>query len=384
LKDIAEGMPDGEIPFAFGGEKGAKRRAHARHYMEKLINLEVTIPQMDGEAAAALIHGTSPDKLNLTDQDRRWLKNLKPTIEMSMRSAGLVMRLLLIAVIAGYFWNYGGELYQKITTVPVKEVETVKVVPDKVSKTSIDEEFVETTHVSIEESVENSVPLAEPEIPPTPISAHWNRQELWVLVPVLALLMTLIGWQFLRRAYQINKDIEYDPDTFVKALGEANRVIESVNSTPRAVKRFMNRIRFASARMRTIHYQTGILDWLAIRMGWVSEGFEDKAEGMPRINDPKVIALGTMEALIQDLPDPELGIPDLYVIIDHFVEERSDRTGAQEIGENIKNILRNSGVTLDDYSNYFQTMGSSSLDNIGLDDGKADQPLEPEIKAVVN
>jgi hypothetical protein len=91
-----------------------------------------------------------------------------------------------------------------------------------------------------------------------------------------------------------------------------------------------------------------------------------------------------MEALIQDLPDPELGIPDLYVIIDHFVEGRSDRTGAQEIGENIKNILRNSGVTLDDYSNYFQTMGSSSLDNIGLDDGKADQPLEPEIKAVVN
>jgi WD40 repeat protein len=394
LGAIAEGMPDSEIPFAFGEGKGDKSRAYARHYMEKLINLEITIPPMDANAAAALVEGTANGEPDLEDRDKEWLQKTRPAIQSALRASAFAVRLLVLGVIGAYFWQYGNSLYSRVNASKaevVQEQSHLEIAlgsaspsgtaqqdrPEtRIASATIDQDDTQPSTVS---AANSDVALAKPEEAPQPVTPIWNKQELWVLLPLLAFLMLLIAWVFLRRAYEIRKNVEHDPQTFITALSEANRVIEGVNGTPRAVKRFMNRMRFASARMRNIHYQTGLLDWVAERLKWVTENFADGSEEKSRIKDPQIIAIGTMEAFVQHLPDPDQVPATPDALIDEFVAQRTDKEEARKIAGSVKALLKKAGVRKTHLQDYVRTMNASSS---AAGAPKDSPPVENKLKAI--
>ena len=64
----------------------------------------------------------------------------------------------------------------------------------------------------------------------------------------------------------------------------------------------MNRMRFASTRMRKINYQTGLLDWIAARLGWVSNSFEQNAISKSPLDDRALIGIGLIDRYLGKLP----------------------------------------------------------------------------------
>ena len=57
FEDIVEGLPDDELMFVVGDKNDAagRRRAFARHYLEKLINIEVPVPKLTQPQALAIL-----------------------------------------------------------------------------------------------------------------------------------------------------------------------------------------------------------------------------------------------------------------------------------------------------------------------------------------
>ncbi len=358
LKDIADGIPDREIPFNFGGEKDGKRRAYARHYMEKLINLEITIPQMTPQAAAELAEAGERQAQTSDEIDKQWLTRSRPLILRGLRAASLATRTAIILVAGGAFWHYGGDLYAKVVQPSGDEPpDPPQTQPGDTDGDSVPNESGAAGEADVGTGGEQV--LAQPEPPPTPISAQWNYEEMWVLAPALALAVLLALWLFARRAYTISKNVEHDPDTFVDALKEANMVIEGVNGTPRAIKRFMNRMRFASARMRQIHYQVGFVDRVARGMGWVSKEFETRAESAPTIADKQVVALGATEVFLRRLPDPDTDHPEPRKLIDNYLGRIDQASQVNEIGEKIKKLLVAAKVGKAEMKTYSRTLHSS-------------------------
>ncbi|WP_305986093.1 P-loop NTPase fold protein [Roseibium sp. MMSF_3544] len=376
LKDIADGIPDREIPFNFGKSETDKRRAYARHYMEKLINLEIAIPPMTPEAAAALAESRKEQRSEPLDEDKKWLNVLKPRVTFALQNLSRLAQIVVLAALGWSFWLYGGSLYDKVTSLtPTLTAQDTPAVSGGAGGTSSGTgsttapqnqgpEAAPLTPVPVPANdgvgSENPV-LDDPEPAPTPIDPMWNYQELWILVPFVLGLALFALWIYLRRAYEISKNVEYDPSTFVDALKDANQVIEGINGTPRAVKRFMNRMRFASARMRQINYRVDFLDLIAQRLGLVSYQFEAGAESAPKMNDKKVVALGSAEAFLQGLPEPDDAGGGLGPLVDAHLKKMDAGEEIAKVANRVKNLIGEANVNKDDLRNYAETLHSSAL-----------------------
>ncbi|KZM48991.1 P-loop NTPase fold protein [Labrenzia sp. OB1] len=372
LKHIADGIPDREIPFHFEKGDTTKRRAYARHYMEKLINLEITIPPMTPEAAAALVQGRPVEVQEPSASNQRWLTKLKPAISLGYRGALIALQYSCIGALLWAFWIYGGGLYERIAARPEPQAEEllpVAAVPIETGgetlRTSLQtEEGAPGTRQNLEQPTATEVfenqELDGIEPSPGPIEPVWRYEELWILVPLVLLLALAAVWIYLRRAYSIAKNVTYDPETFTTALKDANKVIEGINGTPRAIKRFMNRMRFASARMREINYTVDFLDLLASWFGWISRDFEHKAESSPQIDDAKVIALGSAEAFLQGFPDPEKIDSDPRKMIDDYLQKHQPDASIKAVASEVKGLLDSANVGKEHTRIYARKLHSSA------------------------
>ncbi|MHA7772337.1 P-loop NTPase fold protein [Roseibium sp. M-1] len=405
LKHIADGIPDKEIPFHFEKGDTTKRRAYARHYMEKLINLEIAIPPMTPEAAAALVEGRPVKALKPSADDERWLTKLKPRIALSYKFTSISLRCACIAALLWAFWTFGGRLYERIAeqqTLQIEEPLPLTVVPVETGRettVSVPQTGDEPPPTSIsplqqatgpETDIRENPELDGAEPPPEPIEPVWRYEELWILVPVVLLLALVALWIYLQRAYSIAQNVTYDPDSFTDALKDANQVIEGINGTPRAIKRYMNRMRFASARMRQINYSIDFLDLLARWLGWVSMDFERNAESPPQIDDAKVIALGTAEAFLQGLPEPDKIDSDPQVLIDTFLQRQQAEPSVKAVASKVKRLLDEAEVDMEHARIYASmlhssypaalqenvTQSSTSNDPADLSGGFSDQAAE--------
>jgi|GEM_PF-2217047 len=373
LKHIADGIPDKEIPFHFEKGDTTKRRAYARHYMEKLINLEIAIPPMTPEAAAALVQGRPVEAQKPGADDERWLTRLKPRISLGYKVISVALRYACIVALLWAFWIYGGGLYERVAERPALQIED----PQPLSAVPVETGGTATVSAprTTEEPASSPVSPDQPETgteirenpeldgaepSPRPIEPVWRYEELWILVPVVLLLALAAMWIYLRRAYSIARNVTYDPDSFTDALKDANQVIEGINGTPRAIKRFMNRMRFASARMRKINYSVDFLDLVARWLGWVSRDFERNAESPPQIDDAKVIALGTAEAFMQGLPDPEKIDSDPQQLIDDYLLSRQAEPGVEAVASRVKRLLDEARVQKE-HTQIYASMLHSSL-----------------------
>ncbi|MFQ5650936.1 MAG: YCF48-related protein [bacterium] len=209
------GQTNGESESA----AGKRRRAEfARQYLEKLINIEVPVPEPT----------TDQSKQLLVPEEQDGARTASPRAANLLRTVKRVLTApLILAAIVAAFW-FGSTVASRW------QPSTPSTAPAR--PTTTDEK---------EQQLPNPLPL-DPEADKSP--ARTGRFEPgkptdvpgWVFFLPLAALLLAGVWRLTLRPETVVKDSE----AFRTALQVWHRVIISRQNTPRAIKRFMNRLRF--------------------------------------------------------------------------------------------------------------------------------------------
>jgi WD40 repeat protein len=298
FEKLVEGLPEEEMIYATSEtpDKSGKQRAFARHYLEKLINIEVPIPMLDDSATEAMLSRAQDDGGPDDSDAPAWIKNTKQIAVNAFQIA----RVGLIAFFLGMLLTAAVErirdanpmIAAKLTVGPSPASSTAQTSSiGTVSRHQAEKKPDSTSDEFVAARVKLESPPATAEIPPP-------RRWLWwgptLLAIGLALLFGIAAT--LRRQRQIVKD---SPD-FEKALHSVKPVFVAVRATPRAIKRFQNRMRYLAARLRPAGYEPDVIDaalrWIGMRLG---KTFVPPSwfEGRPThgISEPSLILLGAVE-----------------------------------------------------------------------------------------
>ena len=227
------------------------RTEYAKQYLEKLFNLRVPIPALDAEALKNVLD--PPKGVAKENTHTRWVRQ------------GRAVALVLSAVVVGglstyalYGWVMADPGSEKKIESPVIEdiVEfpglflkvrptepedlTIAAMPTRVDKTqrslpsSAPDEPIETSLLPLASAVPSETPLVT-----------WHHPLAWGLAifAITATVLLYFRWR-LDREDEPDADILEDHRDFRTALELILPMFLSSNSSPRAVKRFTNRMRY--------------------------------------------------------------------------------------------------------------------------------------------
>ena len=328
FEKLVEGLPDDELIYA-GEEtpdKAGKQRAYARHYLEKLINIEIPVPALDDVATdALLIRGVNSKKPDDGDGPA-WLQTTKRVCSGTFE----VARVGLLAFVAGMLLTSGIERWREPSSIAASTPSAS--VPSS-SQTSSSSGMPSANAAAASQERREGFELAPVKLDPLPgtVEVPASRRWLWwtptILVIGVALLFGTAA--VLHRERQVVQDL---PD-FAAALRCVKPLLAAINATPRAIKRYQNRMRYLAARLRPSVREPDRIDvflhWLGGRLGrqlvpvaW----FEDR----PRqaISEPALILLGAIELFA---PKAFANPAELFTGLEHTMpgDERSvHRTAA--------------------------------------------------------
>jgi photosystem II stability/assembly factor-like uncharacterized protein len=219
----------------------AKRRAYAADYLQKLVNIEITVPSLEHQRTQQLLVAS---EATVQGQITHWwtgASKLWPLV------------FLMLAVVAGL----GVAMSTANWWTVHKKDDAVAVAPEPAKAASVP-------------GTSPSSPTPIPPVPPLPspssasvvvqvqpgVSADWMARAGWSslgVVPLL-LLMACGVWAFLRRTRFETRDSQQ----FIDALSIWMDVVASQRATPRAIKRFGNRLRYlAMLQQGEAHDETG-------------------------------------------------------------------------------------------------------------------------------
>jgi len=336
----------------------AKQRMYAKYYMEKLINIEFSIPQLSENAAADLAIDPSSNKALLSfqkilhEKDIRWLTHTRERyLTAWQRFLPVAVFVLGIAAIA-QIWELAVpevvNAYENWDSTELPRA-TVDINPSNfenqsANTLSLDESTTQPTTTIATSTYAGfdypTEPIAAPTIMNSPLRASYSRTELWVLVPFL-LIASLWALVFTtNKFYSVISSIEKDPESFADALKSANRVIQAQNGTPRAIKRFMNRMRFASVRMRTVLFEPSLLDWVAEKVRLVTPELKNNAVSEPQITDNALVAIGALESYVGRLDLNQMS-DDPHVLLKNA---HNSRPHQQAISKLLSDLLIHAAV----------------------------------------
>jgi hypothetical protein len=297
FEKLVEGLPEDELIYAFDERSGkiGKQRAFARHYLEKLINIEVPVPPLDEAATDAMllrdpsaVHGPDVDGPAWLATSKRFLSNAFQIARVGL--VAYVVGLLLAGAVYQVRVTDASDVLGKVEStsdpMPTQHAPSLSSGESAASPSPQESEF--TPVRSLTESV--------PSLRQMPGSGQWIWWTPTVLVLGIALLFGIA--LAVHRERQIVRD---SPD-FAKALRAVKPLITAGNPTPRAIKRYQNRMRYLAARLRPPMHEPdsfdSLLDWLGRKIGRQivpAAWFADRPRQM--ISEPALILLGAIELL---------------------------------------------------------------------------------------
>jgi len=232
-----------------GGDNDQKaRRDYANQYLDKLINIEVPVPSLNAADAERLL---APDAPALEDEEdpRRWfglvrgLRELHELVRPSFRFWPLALAVAVL--VAGY--GAGRAMWRHAP--PTVQVETVAKSdqPEPPSAPATAGLQVATEGSTVAQAIDKEV--------------AGRRAQTGRLVPggggsfpMGLLLFVLLGAWMLFLLVQIAQlrpeTVVRDSSEFTGALKAWRALIFKSAATPRALRRFQNRVRFLSMRQR--------------------------------------------------------------------------------------------------------------------------------------
>jgi hypothetical protein len=237
--------------------------AHAQEYLEKIINIEVPVPEPGPEAYQRLmtlqeVPVKSPDR----EGDRRWQEVLK----------NLPFYLLI-----GFLVYLSGALIRAPSPSNLAAQ-----APDTTGKAA------DTAEASLAGAP--SAPVLEAALPfawdpaGAPVfqsgsQAPWTR-PFAVAIPTL--FGSLLAWAALAWYFQRRRRYFRDSADFLKAVDDWHPLIFLGAKTPRAVKKFLNRLRFFAVLRRNT---------------------QDMESGATKMGDGELVALASLELGVRNLQD---------------------------------------------------------------------------------
>lgn len=292
FKELVAGLPEDELLYADSEtpDEAGKQRAYARHYPEKLINIEVPVPPLEEAALEGMLLG---QQAGTADEEPRWLQRLK-------RVCGGAYQIAKVAVFAmalGLVLTAGLERLSAPTSLQTGELPTVAG-PDTASPSA--PAAASPAPIPSAAPDANAFEFATVPVELMPPSEKVARSSRWlwwgptVLVLALALLFGVAA--VIHRERQVVRD----SPAFEKALRAVKPLFAATNATPRVVKRYQNRMRYLAARLRPPTREPdridSLLHWLGRKLGRAFVPDSWFADPPPQaIAEPALILLGAAE-----------------------------------------------------------------------------------------
>lgn len=296
FEKLVEGLPEDELIYAADEtpDKAGKQRAFARHYLEKLINIEVPVPALDETATSAMLSGaTKVDEV----EPPRWLNRLKRAATNTYQIA----RVGLVAFVIGITVTWSLERLREEPSVASTLADVAKPTGKEATDSGLGPEAPQReARVTGPQAFKLARVdlLASPPMQELPSSRRWLWWSPTILLIGLALLFGIAA------AVQRRREIVEDSPAFAEALKAINYLLAAVSITPRGIKRYQNRMRYLAARMRPAGYQPDVVDialhWIGKKLGRPlvpNAWFEVDAQDRLSMPEPALIALGAIEVI---------------------------------------------------------------------------------------
>jgi WD40 repeat protein len=306
---LVEGLPEDELIYSAdeSADKAGRQRAFARHYLEKLINIEVAVPTLDEASTSSMLVGSlSPSSDPAPTQPVWWVRPAKDLLRNGFQFA----RVALIAVFIGMLLTWAAEQFREQAAVVVQSSVRVPAKPEG-------KRTLEIPHSSGDGGPANLISrprssevfefqpielISTSQIKELPVPRRWLW---WAPTTLLLGFALLFGVAATVRQRQLTVR---DSPSFAKALGAVTPLFVATGSTPRAIKRYQNRMRYLAARLRPPLQQPDAIDallhWLGKKIGRYlvpPEWF--LPPGFPAIKEPALILLGAIESIAPRLFD---------------------------------------------------------------------------------
>ena len=164
------------------------------------------------------------------------------------------------------------------------------------------------------------------------IAAEGLESWRWIwhggALAAVAVVLMWLAWQGYK--LYIRLPLISDSQRFTDALKACNRIIFAKDPTPRGIKRFQNRMRYIAQALNPGDLE---LDWLDRILNWIAgrfpklEAWNPKFAGGLKIDDPTLVAIGAIESVDSDL----LGDDDAPFDYKRLLTTLSDTSEAQKV-----------------------------------------------------
>jgi photosystem II stability/assembly factor-like uncharacterized protein len=255
FKDQADSLPGAKaLP------EHERRVAYARKYLEKLINIEVKLPPMGkGKAAELLNHLHACDDPRVAGEEVQKRKEVLAQAQRRRDASALASRVrlgLTVVMVVGLCLGaglYGGSLARHhAEQAAAARAETDRAAAALAASKKAAVEHVRSTREPPKNRVEALLQAQAVDVALTSVTVWQLREPLpspprsWVFASAFWAVAALLLWTMRQRAVTVQ-----DSHAFLDALKAWNSVISENNTTPRSVKKFLNRVRFYAMQQRT-------------------------------------------------------------------------------------------------------------------------------------
>jgi photosystem II stability/assembly factor-like uncharacterized protein len=283
FRDVAEELVDDPTNEA-NNDGGKTRRAEfARQYLEKLINIEVPVPQPRSEQSEHLIVPPEP----VAPAPLLWWQNLLQLATPLVRKVS--PWLLAAAVVVAGFW-LGAKQFSPQSEAPNNTTPPPKAAPsDTTSRLAPSTSSTQPTRRDTPaDSSRGTGELIQPQKEPTSFTF------------VYVALAMMIGLGIWRLSIPTDLVVKDSPE-FIDALKIWHPLLIAKRNTPRSVKRFVNRVRYFAMRQSAETEGRSIWQRLLI---WAGLRHEEKVKEDKAIPESSLVALSAIHHFEPQWVDP--------------------------------------------------------------------------------
>ncbi|MBI3448882.1 MAG: hypothetical protein HY049_08220 [Acidobacteria bacterium] len=282
-----------------------KRKEFARHYLEKLINIEVPIPPPTDMASQQLV---APRRDEVEARHRR-------DEERVVRVAAVLPRvvawsLALLCVAGAYF--VGGTVLKPLRLAPPPVVEAAPAPAKPPAPIDADKQASLPRQGSAENQAQH------PRDPrPSFVSGVSPRRQVWPVWAVMAGIALLVAGVW--RSSISGEMIVKDSLKFSEALLVWQPLVSLKGNTPRALKRFLNRVRYHAMSQRGDSGVATAMERIVERIlpgaARVSKGAEETPSAAVR--EELLVAWSALSYVYED----DGGAPSIFAAMDRLSKE---------------------------------------------------------------
>jgi energy-coupling factor transporter ATP-binding protein EcfA2 len=209
-------------------------QAKAHRYLEKLINIEVPVPETSAQQSASL---ATPDKTSTASKENIWKT-------IALRAAATLT--CTLALLAGGI--YLGIAFPSIDPANVADKETAQtdtttnIANNLVAPPPEPNAGASAVAAETEELIEDLIqPAYSPQASTTELQ--------WIILPLLftVLFFAYIAYERIRQRQRV---VVTDSEQFETSMEKWSKAVGDTRPTPRRIKRFINRTRFLAMRQQ--------------------------------------------------------------------------------------------------------------------------------------